>query len=399
MLTNTKNKHLTRSDRNQIQDMLEKHCTFKEIGDAIGKHPSSISKEIRRNIYVTPATVTKTDSNGNKLAATCDKLSKPPYVCNTCPERKRCRLERHFYYGNKAQTFYEELLHSCREGIPLNKSSFYELDSAVTEGVKKGQHIYQIITSSNLQVSMSTIYRYIHKGYMSFPAMDLPRLVKFKARKHAHRQGIPTKIRQGRTYSDYKAYMELHPDFPVMEMDTVIGRIGGKTIMTWIFSPQNFMVGFLLDGKTSAEVTRVFDEMKDKCIKNNVSFKNLVPVILTDNGSEFADVFSMETNHLCEKELSVFFCDPSSPWQKPHVEKNHTLLRDICPKGTSFDNLTQEKVNLIFSHVNSVSRKEFNGKSSYEMFEFAYGEKITSLFDIKKIPSNEVIQSPALLKK
>ena len=340
MLTNTKNKHLTRSDRNQIQDMLEKHCTFKEIGDAIGKHPSSISKEIRRNIYVSPATVTKTNSNGNNLAATCDKLSKPPYVCNTCPERKRCRLERHFYYGNKAQTFYEELLHSCREGVPLNKTSFYELDSAVTEGVKKG-----------------------------------------------------------RTYSDYKAYMELHPDFPVMEMDTVIGRIGGKTIMTWIFSPQNFMVGFLLDGKTSAEVTRVFDEMKDKCIKNNVSFKNLVPVILTDNGSEFADVFSMETNHLCEKELSVFFCDPSSPWQKPHVEKNHTLLRDICPKGTSFDNLTQEKVNLIFSHVNSVSRKEFNGKSSYEMFEFAYGEKITSLFDIKKIPANEVIQSPALLKK
>ena len=39
------------------------------------------------------------------------------------------------------------------------------------------------------------------------------------------------------------------------------------------------------------------------------------------------------------------------------VEKNHTLFRDIVPKGKSFDKFTQDTVNLIFSHVNSVKRK------------------------------------------
>ena len=84
---------------------------------------------------------------------------------------------------------------------------------------------------------------------------------------------------------------------------------------------------------------------------------------------------------------------------KPHVEKNHTLFRDICPKGTSFDNFTQDTVDLIFSHVNSVARKKLNGKTPYELFHFTFGEKITSLFGIKKIPPREVIQSPLLLKK
>ncbi|ASS41188.1 hypothetical protein AXF21_04330 [Eubacterium minutum ATCC 700079] len=87
------------------------------------------------------------------------------------------------------------------------------------------------------------------------------------------------------------------------------------------------------------------------------------------------------------------------PSDKPHVEKNHTLFRDICPKGSSFDTFTQDDVNLIFSHVNSIVRNSLGGKSPYELFSFIYGEKITSLLGIERIPSREVIQSPLLLKK
>ncbi|ASS40990.1 hypothetical protein AXF21_03165 [Eubacterium minutum ATCC 700079] len=87
------------------------------------------------------------------------------------------------------------------------------------------------------------------------------------------------------------------------------------------------------------------------------------------------------------------------PSDKPHVEKNHTLFRDICPKGTSFDNFTQDDVNLIFSHVNSIVRNSLGGKSPYDLFSFTYGEKTASLLGIEKIPSREVIQSPLLLKK
>ena len=49
-----------------------------------------------------------------------------------------------------------------------------------------------------------------------------------------------------------------------------------------------------------------------------------------------------------EKEACLFFCDPMQSCQKAQIEKNHTLFRDIVPKGSSFDHFTQDTVNLIF---------------------------------------------------
>lgn len=87
------------------------------------------------------------------------------------------------------------------------------------------------------------------------------------------------------------------------------------------------------------------------------------------------------------------------PHEKPHVEKNHTLFRDIVPSGTSFDNFTQEHVNLIFSHVNAVKRKQFNGKSAYDMFAFSHSVELATALGISFITPKNVVQTPVLLKK
>ena len=139
-----------------------------------------------------------------------------------------------------------------------------------------------------------------------------------------------------------------------MEMDTVIGRPGGKVILTMILTNCNFMFGLLLENKTAAEAATKFANLKARMRACGFDPSEIMPVILTDNGCEFADVFSFENDADGNKELSVFFCDPMMSSQKPHVEKNHTLFRDIVPKGKSFDDFSQKTVNLIFSHVNSV---------------------------------------------
>ena len=99
-----------------------------------------------------------------------------------------------------------------------------------------------------------------------------------------------------------------------------------------------------------------------------------------------------------EPETDLFFCDPNCSFQKPIVEKNHTIFRDIVPKGNSFDCFTQETVNLIFSHVNGTKRKVLNGKTPYEMFSFLHSKEVVALFGITEVPATEVIQSPLLLK-
>ena len=124
-----------------------------------------------------------------------------------------------------------------------------------------------------------------------------------------------------------------------------------------------------------------------------------MPLLITDNGGEFCNVSAFENNSAGVLESHMFFCEPCSPHEKPHIEKNHTMFRDILPSGTSFDNITQEQINLIFSHINAVKRKQFNGKSSYDMFTFSYSVELATALGITLIPAKEVIQSPELIRK
>ena len=394
-----KHAHLTLDNRIDIQQMLRDGFNFKIIANSLKKDPSTISKEVRKHIFLKESTCTVKDKHGKEIKEICIKLTKPPYVCNACKKRTYCHMEKHLYDGKYAQNEYEKLLKESREGIPLTKESFYEVDKIISEGVRKGQHIYHIVQTNDINVSLSTVYRHLDKGYLSISPLDLPRKVKFKPRNKNNVTYVPNRVRVGRTYDDFLKFIKIHDISNWVEMDTVIGSQGGKVIMTWDFTFCNFMVGFLLDSKTASNVASAFFDIKSSFNENDIAFPDIVPLVLTDNGGEFSNADAIEQNLKGDKETSLFFCHPMKSCDKPYVEKNHTLFRDICPKGTSFDNFTQDTVDLIFSHVNSVARKKLNGKTPYELFDFTFGEKITSLFGIKKIPPREVIQSPLLLKK
>ena len=75
------------------------------------------------------------------------------------------------------------------------------------------------------------------------------------------------------------------------------------------------------------------------------------------------------------------------------------MIRRILEKKTSFDNLTQEDINLMMSHINSYKRKKLNNSSSLEMFNLMYGNDITTKLNILEIKSNDINLTPSLLKK
>lgn len=193
--------------------------------------------------------------------------------------------------------------------------------------------------------------------------------------------------------------MEDNDALPLAQLDTVIGRIGGKAIMTIHFVNCDFMIALLLENKTAAEAAHKIQELKKKLQDNNFSFGNIVPVLLTDNGGEFSIVSAFENDELGNKETNLFFCEPSSPNEKPEIEKNHTLFRDIVPSWRSFDDFTQQDVDLFFSHINAVKRKQFGGKSAYDLFTFFDSVELAQTLGISYIAPNDVIQSPLLLKR
>ena len=384
----TKHKHLTLSDRNDIQLGLERGETFKAIGQLILKDPTTVSKEVKRNKQIR-------DSTSNNLP--CPLLDKAPFVCNGCPKRRQnCGYKKIFYLAKQAQKQYEQTLAEAREGTPLNSKTFWDMDKVISDGVKKGQHIYHILKTHNLDVSSSTVYRHIRKGYLSIAPIDLARAVKFKERRKSKLPSIPKEAKKGRSYEDFQNYLALNQLDSWLEMDTVMGKMGGKVLLTFNLSFCNFIFARLLDNKTALEVTKHLYDIKNTLHQADKDFFQLFPVILTDNGGEFARVDDIEMDVRGESKL--FFCDPNRSDQKGRIEKNHTLIRDILPKGTSFDNLTQEDINLVCSHVNSVKRAALNGKSAYELFAFTYGEEIPKLLGISKIPAEDVCQSSKLLQ-
>ena len=384
----TKHKHLTLSDRNDIQLGLERGETFKAIGQLILKDPTTVSKEVKRNKQIR-------DSTSNNLP--CPLLDKAPFVCNGCPKRRQnCGYKKILYLAKQAQKQYEQTLVESREGTPLNSKTFWDMDKVISDGVKKGQHIYHILKTHNLDVSSSTVYRHIRKGYLSIAPIDLARAVKFKERRKSKLPSIPKEAKKGRSYEDFQNYLVLNQLDSWLEMDTVLGRMGGKVLLTFNLSFCNFIFARLLDNKTALEVTKHLYDIKNTLHQADKDFFQLFPVILTDNGGEFARGDDIEMDVRGESKL--FFCDPNRSDQKGRIEKNHTLIRDILPKGTSFDNLTQEDINLVCSHVNSVKRAALNGKSAYELFAFTYGEEIPKLLGISKIPAEDVCQSSKLLQ-
>lgn len=384
----TKHKHLTLSDRNDIQLGLDNGHTFKAIGQTILKDPTTVSKEVKRNRQVRTSTC---------HGLSCPLLDKAPFVCNGCPKRRQnCGYKKIFYLAKQAQKQYEQTLVEAREGTPLNKETFWQMEKVISDGVKKGQHIYHILKTHDLNVSSSTVYRHIKKGYLAVAPIDLPRAVTFKERRQKALPPILKADKVGRTYEDFQQYLAKENVTTWLEMDTVIGRVGGKLLLTFNLSLCNFIFARLLDNRTALEVAKHIQTIKNDCFEGSQDFFKLFPVILTDNGGEFARVDDIESDVRGQSKL--FFCDPNRSDQKARIEKNHTMLRDILPKGCTFDKLTQEDVNLVCSHVNSVKRANLNGKSAYELFTFTYGEEVAKLLGISQIPAQDVCQSPKLLQ-
>jgi len=181
-------------------------------------------------------------------------------------------------------------------------------------------------------------------------------------------------------------------------MDSVEGRKGGKVLLTIHFVNTSFMLAYIRDHNDSQSVIDIFNMIQS--VIGITKFKELFVVILTDNGSEFSNPSEIEyDSNTGEQRTKIFYCHPSSPFEKGSCEVNHELLRRILPKGQSFDDLKQKDINLIMSHINSYKRNKLNNKSPIELFSFIYGNETIDKLEIQEVESNKVSLSPQLLKK
>lgn len=427
-----KNTHLTFDDRLTIETSLREGLTFKEIADRIQKDPSTISKEIRnhrkpfRRGTFNPC-ILRSECHHFKDAcapclrpweATCKKcsalcyehcpdfkekicprLARPPYVCNGCGDRYRCKLQRQVYDAKQAQKDYEALRSESRQGFAVPKEELKLLDDIISPLIQQGQSIHQICVN-NADLIMrdeKTIYNYIDAGLLSVRNIDLPRKVRYRTRKKKRDVKVDKHCHLGRTYEDFLEYLSGNPDVPVVEMDSVEGRKGGKVLLTIYFRSCSLLLAFIRDRNTARSVKETIDFIYK--LLGHERFTELFPVILTDRGSEFTDPLALEFTKDGKRRTRIFYCDPMRSDQKGGCEVAHEFIRRILPKGSSFDDLVQDDITLMMNHINSYKRKKLNDRSPLQLFSFLHGEEILMKLKLSQIPLNDINLTPVLLKK
>lgn len=427
--------HMTIDNRYTIFNGLEVRMPLNQIAAQVGKNRSTISREIRKHAVETdqgaPCRIKNrcihrnncqhrglcedkpnctrrcsTCANCNRTCPDyveehCPLLDRPPYVCNGCSSLASCVLMKRFYRPVVAQQEYTETLHTAREGYNMTTLELRSVDNIVSPLIRQGQSIHHIAVHAGdqLTVSESTIARLIRDKMLTVTVLDQPRVCKLKPRKSKPKEKkVDRACRIGRTYEDYKVFMAEHPELQAVQMDSVIGTVGGKTLLTLIFPKSELMLAFLCSFHTAACVQAWIEKLYEAL---GSDFQALFPVILTDNGSEFSNPAAIEGAPDDSSRTRVFYCDPMASWQKPQVERNHEFIRMILPKGSSFDELTQEDVGRVMSHINSYSRPSLGDKSPFRTFAFLHGQKsldiLLRLSCQTVIPPERIVLKPSLL--
>lgn len=388
-------KRLTIENRILIENLLRLNYKLKDISNILECESSTVSREIKKRRIT-----------GKGIYKECEKIKRFPYVCNGCSNKSRCRKKKYYYNYAKAQEHYNYILKYSRTGINMSLDELYYWDEYFKEHLKnKNQpitHIFKNIENT-FPKSMPTFYRYIHDGY--FPSLNdemLARAYSYKPRKRTGEEPkirIDNSIRKGRTLENMNAYLELHPNANIVEMDTVIGKQEDKKcIMTLYFRNSKLMLMFLIDKYKTKAVSDIFKSLRKQLGYD--SFKKMFEIILTDNGWEFSKPNDIEFDYNTgEKVINIFYCNPYSSWEKGGIERNHEFIRYIIPKGITFDQLTNKNIIDMMNNINNVKRKSLEYKTPYELFKNIYGEDCTKKLHLTHIKHDEVNLSYKLLTK
>ena len=329
----------------------------------------------------------------------CIKLARPPFVCNGCPDLKNCRKRKFFYQAVAAEKAYQDLLHECRKGIDVSEAEIRQYNELIRHGGHNGQSLHHIMSAHKdvFQKCPKSIYNYFNQGVFSLPRGEMPRMCMRKPRKvEKIRHKVDPKCRSGRTLADYEKYCLEHPNLPTVQMDSVIGSVGGKVLLTLQFDC-GMMLARLRDTNNAQSVIEYFDLLEQKFGLNR--FRRMFPIILTDNGSEFSNPTAIEISPITGKRRTrIFYCDPNAAWQKGSIENNHTNLRRILVKGCSFTRLTQQDIDLVLSHLNSYIRKSYDDTPAIERFCALFGKDCLDALNLTVIPPDDIILDPKLLK-
>jgi IS30 family transposase len=294
--------HLTLEERDRIAHLRSQRASQKEIAQALGRCPSTISRELRRN------------GTGNE------------------------------YYAGQAQRQSER---RRRERPLVRKMADPEINNLVRTGLAQEWAPEQIAGRMNQQdrdrcVSPQTIYGWIKQD----PHRDhWESLLRHRGKRPCRSKNMAT-TRDAARIRNRPEVIEKRLRLGDFEGDTVLGSPGTGGLATLVCRKSRLTIVVKVQSKNA---NHVHEKIKQRLKELNDERRHSVTF---DNGTEFARC------HRLEKHLGIklYFADPGCPYQRGTNENTNGLIRQYFPKGTDFRDISHHEVRRVETLLNNRPR-------------------------------------------
>jgi IS30 family transposase len=327
-----KYQHFTIEEREKIQEMLWEKQTVREIARTLSRNPSSVSREIRKNIlswnsHYAPRKANERALENRKHRGRTDRL-------------KNENIRQYVVAHLKKHWSPEQIAGKMKEDI----------DEKISH-----EAIYQYI------------YAQIHRdgyGYLRPGSEDLRIYLRWK-RNRRQRKGMRATQRLAS-----KTGISIDERPKIIEKRKRIGDWEGDSVESKDHKPG---INTLVDRKTGyVFITKLKTKSGSSTVSAVASRVSVLPkrlrkTLTLDNGPENRLWQSMQK----ETGMDIYFAHPYSSWERGTNENTNGLIREYFPKKTDFSMITEEEISKVEYELNTRPRKRLNWKTPLELMSVA----------------------------
>jgi len=316
---------LTLSEREEISRGVVAGRSIRSMAESLGRAPSTLSREIRRNGGRRRYRANKADQ------AAWDRARRPK-TCKLLENRALARI-----VARKLKQLW-----SPDQIAGWLKNTYRDDES--------------------YQVSYETIYRSL---FIQARGALKKELLQHLRRKRAMRRSLHKSLK-GEGLGQITDTVSISERPASAEDRAVPGHWEGDLL----FGSNNSQIATLVERHTRyVMLAKVKSKHTETVVNALIKQAHKLPrelyISLTwDRGSEMADHkrFTLATD------INVYFCDPQSPWQRGSNENTNGLLRQYFPKGTDLSMHSQAKLNAVARQLNERPRKTLDYQTPAERF-------------------------------
>lgn len=341
-------KHLTKTQRIQIETFLLAKIPVKKIAETLGVDNSTIYREKRRGEYQ-------------------HKIMQYDYYGDV----KGCKYETR-YSSDIAHNKYRHNM-ECK-GSELKIGNDYELAEFIERKIVDEHYSPLAVVGEikkrglqfNTTVCVNTIYNYIEKGV--FSRLTLEHLPMKEKKKKKKREVVIKRAPRGTSIERRPLEIAMRYTFGHWEMDCVCGpTLPTLLVLTERLTRKEIIVP--MKNQKSESVIAVLNSLERKYGKN---FKKIFKSITVDNGSEFSNYAALETSIYGKgksKRTKLYYCHPYCSSERGTNERINREIRRLIPKGNDLGKYTAEEIQHVENWVNNYPRQVLGFATSAELFK------------------------------